>query len=203
MNHNPELKRPLILKKISFKNINVIFQDKSKFKYYNVWFEKMKCNIYSDRKQYEFEMKNRAIIKIMAFNTKKGSYLTEKNCPHNGNFFMIRLSKRISLQNQFVKINGQQYRLTGNFFLADEPHFNLNIETHNLLLKEAASIFPAKTRTQDRSIHFSKPLKIVKAQLSGPMKYLNFPLANVYFSVTDASWIFRRRALNIAALMVF
>ena len=91
------------------------------------------------------------------------------------------------LQNQFVKINGQVYRLTGNFFLTDDPHFNLYVETYNLLLKEAASIFPAKTEHRINQFKLSKPLKIVKAQLSGPMKYLNFPLVNAHFSVTDAS----------------
>jgi len=90
------------------------------------------------------------------------------------------------LQNQFVKINGQVYRLTGNFFLTDDPHFNLYVETYNLLLKEAASIFPAKTKHRINQFKLSNPLKIVKAQLSGPMKYLNFPLVNVHFSVTDA-----------------
>ncbi len=183
----PGTKKAFDLKKISFKNINVVFEDKSKFKYYDVWFEKMKCTIYSGRGNIRFEMKNKAIIKIAAFNTKMGSYLTNKKVSSQWSFFYDKDIKKISLQNQFVKIGGQTYWLTGNFFLTDDPYFNLNIETYNLLLKEAASIFPAKTEHRINQYELSKPLKKVSAQLSGPMRYLSFPLVEVYFSVADAS----------------
>ena len=49
---------------------------KVKFKYFNVWFEKMKCSISSTGDNIRFEMNNRSILKILAFNTRVGSYLT-------------------------------------------------------------------------------------------------------------------------------
>ncbi len=183
----PGNERPLELEKISFKNVNVVFQDKGKFKYFNVWLEKMKCSISSTGDNIRFEMKDRSILKTVAFNTRIGSYLTGKKLIAKWSLVYDKALKKISLRNQVAKVNGQQYRLTGNFFLGDDPRFDLDIETSNLSLKEAASIFPNKTKMKIDQFTLSKPLKSVKASLSGAMKYLSFPLAQVHFSVADAT----------------
>ena len=183
----PGNNKPFNLEKIGFKNVNVIFQDKGKFKYFNVWFEKMKCSISSTGDNTRFEMNTRSTLKILAFNTRMGSYLTGKKLTAKWEFFYDKALKKISLRNQVAKINGQQYRLTGNFILSNDPHFDLDIETSNLLLKEAASIFPGKTKIKIDQFTLSKPLKSVKASLSGAMKYLSLPLAQVHFSTMDAT----------------
>src|ERR1043166_8052076 len=177
----PGDKKPFDLEKIGFKNVNVTFQDKSKFKYYNVWFEKMKCSISSRGDKIRFEMNNRSILRIMAFNTRMGSYLTNKKLEARWEFSYDRNAQRISLHNQIARINRQPYRLTGNFFMGDDAHFDLDIETTNLPLAEAASIFPVKSRSKIDQFTLSRPLKSVKAKLSGAMKYLSFSLAEVRF----------------------
>lgn len=182
----PGEKKSFDLKKISLKNIYGVFQDKGKFKYYSVWFEKMKCNISSTSDKIRFEMNNRSVLKIMAFNTRIGSYLTNKRFISKWDLIYDKASKKLSFHNQLARINGQPYRLTGNFVFGNDPHFDLNIETSNLSLKEAASIFPVKARSKIEQFSLSKPLRIVKASLAGEMKYLSFPLAVVNFSVTDA-----------------
>jgi hypothetical protein len=182
----PGNNRPFNLEKIGLKNVNVVFQDKRKFKYFNVWFEKMKCSISSRGDSFRFEMNNRSILKVSAFNTRVGSYLTGKRLIAKWDLSYDRALKKISLHNQLARINGQPYRLTGNFFLGTDPHFDLDIETSNLPLKEAASIFPDKTKLKIGQFTLSKPLKAVKATLSGAMKYLSFPLVQVRFAVADA-----------------
>ena len=171
----PGDKKPFDLEKIGFKNVNVTFQDKSKFKYYNVWFEKMKCSISSRGDKIRFEMNNRSILRIMAFNTRMGSYLTNKKLEARWEFSYDRNAQRISLHNQIARINRQPYRLTGNFFMGDDAHFDLDIETTNLPLAEAASIFPGKSRSKIDQFTLSRPLKSVKAKLSGAMKYYEPP----------------------------
>jgi hypothetical protein len=180
-------KKAIDLKKISFENINVIFEDKSKFKYYNVVFEKMKCTIRRSDNKIRFEMNNRAIIKIVAFNTKIGGYLANKRLISQWSILYDKDLKKIALQDQLVKINGQSYRLTGNFFLNSSPYFNLSIRTTDLSLKEAGSIFPVKTERRINQFQLSKPLKKVQAYLTGSMKYLSLPFAKINFSVNDAS----------------
>src|SRR4030095_3874300 len=131
----PENKKPFDLEKIGFKNVNVVFQDKRKFKYFNVWFEKMKCSISSDNANINFDMTNRSVLKILSFNTKMGSYLANKKMAAKWEFAYERALKKISLRDQAARISGQQYRLTGNFFLGDVPHFDLAVATANLPLK--------------------------------------------------------------------
>jgi hypothetical protein len=182
-----ETTQKIALKKIRFKNINTFFEDIGKHKFYNIWFEKMKCGIDDSKEQIEFELDNKAIIKNAYFNTIKGSYLTNKKLVAAWNVIYDRVSKKISLKNEIVKLNRQAYRVSGDFFLTADPHFNLSIKTTNLSLKEAASIFPLPTGKKINRFQLSKPLQKVEAVLSGPMKYLSYPLAKVSFSVTDAS----------------
>ncbi|HMG66041.1 MAG TPA: AsmA-like C-terminal region-containing protein [Chitinophagaceae bacterium] len=183
----PPGKKEFDLKKVSFRDINAIFQDAGKFKFYNIWFEKMSCDIINKKDKIAFAMKNFSLLKSTFFNTRAGSYLTNKKLIANWYFEYDKGLKKISLQDQKVKINNQLYKVTGNFFLTDDPYFNLTIETDNLPLNEAASIFPGKTEKKINQFKLSKPLPKVKAYLSGEMKYLRLPLAKIYFSVNDAS----------------
>ncbi len=74
------------IKKITFKKINAVFQDKKKFKFYNVWFEKMKCNINDDEDQTIFEVDTKAIIKN-AFFTKSACKIGQTVLSFNRQFF--------------------------------------------------------------------------------------------------------------------
>jgi hypothetical protein len=179
--------KSIALKKIKFININAFFQDNAKRKFYNVWFEKMKCSIDDSRDQIKFKLDNKAIINTAYFNTLKGSYLTNKKMVCEWKIFYDRVSKKLSLRNAIVKLNRKTYQVSGNFFLGDDPHFDLNIKTATLSLKEAASIFPQPVATKINKFQLSKPLRKVEAILSGPMKYLSYPLAKVSFSVADAT----------------
>jgi len=183
----PRSTKSFNLEKIGLKNVNVVFQDRGKFKYFNVWFEKMKCSISSGSDNITFKMNNRSVLKNSSFNTRAGSYLTGKKLIAKWEFLYDKALKKISLHNQVAKINGQPYHLTGNFFLGDDPRFDLSVETSNLPLKEAASIFPDKTKIKIDRFTLSRPVRSVKATLSGAMKYLSFPLVQVHFSVVDAA----------------
>ena len=175
------------IKKIALKNMNVFFEDDGKYKFYNVWFEKLKCNLYEENEQITFKTDCRSIIKNSSFNTRKGSYLTNKKLVGEWKILYDRSDKKLSLTNQLARLDRQSYRLSANFFLGADPHFTLHLKTSNLTLNEAASIFPPKAAKRIASYHLSRPLQKVEALLSGEMKYLHYPLASISFSVSDAS----------------
>jgi len=175
------------LKKVTFRNMNIFFEDDGKFKFYNVWFQKMKCSIRDNGEQVYFDIDCNGIIKNSSFNTKRGSYLLNKRIVGEWAVLYDRGQKKISLRNQLVRLDRQPYRVTGDFFLDSDPRFALSIRTNNLSLKEAATIFPPATAKRIDNYHLSKSLQKVEAVLVGKMKYLYFPLAKISFSVRDAS----------------
>jgi hypothetical protein len=183
----PDNKNRFSLRKFSFKNINAVFRDDRKNKFYNVWFSKMKCTIHDNGNEVQFEMNNNALIKSAFFNTHAGSYLSNKklNCKWNINY--DKKSKRVWFYNQLMKVNNHSYLLTGNFFVSGNHFFNLKIETNNLPLKEAASLFPLKTGKKLNQFKLSKSFYKVNAYLSGQMEYSRFPTVQVNFSVRNAS----------------
>jgi hypothetical protein len=175
------------LKKVTFRNTNVFFEDDRKFKFYNIWFERVKGSISDKGDHIQFGIDCHGIIKNSSFNTKRGSYLTNKKIVGAWEVFYDRQQKKISLRNQIVRLDRQPYRITGDFFLDNDPHFDLDIRANNLSFKEAASIFPPATAKKISSYQLSKPLQKVEAVLSGKMKYLYFPLVKISFAVKDAS----------------
>lgn len=175
------------LKKIILKNINTVFRDDSKNKFYNVWFEKMKCAIHDDGNQVHFEINNNALIKSAFFNTHAGSYLSNKKLNGKWNINYDKKSERVWFYNQLTKINNHGYVLTGNFYVTGNHFFNLKIETNNLPLKEAASLFPLKTGKKLNQFELSKPFSKVNAYLTGQMKYSRVPTVQVIFFVKNTS----------------
>ena len=175
------------LEKVTFKNTNVFFEDDRKFKFYNVWFEKMKCGISDKGDHILFDIDCNGIVKNSSFNTRKGSYLTNKKLVGGWEIFYYRQAKKISLRNQLVRLDRQPYGVTGDFILDSDPRFSLDIRTNNLSLKEAASIFPPATAKRIGNYQLSKSLQKVEAVLFGKMKYLYHPLAKISFAVKNAS----------------
>lgn len=175
------------LKKVTLKKIDVFFEDDSKYKFFNLWFDKLKCVIKDKNGTLTFKTDCVATIKNSSFNTRRGSYLTNKKLTAEWQIFYDRSLKKVSLRNQLARLDRQSYRLTGDFFLDNDPRFELDIKTNNLTLKEAASIFPPRAAAKINSFSISKSLQHIEALLSGKMKYLYYPLAIVSFSVTDAS----------------
>lgn len=186
-NATPQGSQKIALRKIKFKHINAFFQDNGKRKFYNVWFEKMKCGIKDNGGQINLEFDNKAIIKAACFNTLKGSYLTNKKMVAEWDVVYDKALKKVSFNNELVKLNKQTYHISGNFSLNDDPRFDLAIKTSGLSLKEAASIFPDLAARKFDKFELSKSFQKVEAVIAGPMKYLSFPLAQVSFSVNDAT----------------
>jgi hypothetical protein len=180
-------KKNIVIKKVTLKRMNGIFQDDSKFKFYDIWFEKTKCSISDTRNQIKFEFENKAVVKKACFNTIKGSYLTNKRWTGDLHLLYDRNLAKLFVQNQLVKLDRQSYRVTGDFTFGDDPYFNLSIKTNSLALTEAASIFPPEAAKRIKQFDMSKPLQQVEASLTGPMKYLSYPLATISFFVKDAS----------------
>lgn len=188
----PGNKNNIDIKKITFKNVDVVFEDIGKFKYFNIQFIKMKCSIHNSNDRIDLELNNNAIIKNSSFSTKQGSYLANKKLVCNWSLVYNKTQKKISLQNQVVRLNNHYYRLSANFTIDSNPYFDLSIETNNLLLTEAASLFPPKTEKRIDQFKLSRFLRKIEAYLNGPMKYLSYPLVKINFSVNDAD-------LNISA----
>lgn len=184
---SPKTQNKIALKRITLKNMNVFFVDDKKYKLFNINFEKCICKITDNGEQLKLEFDNNAFIKAACFNTKKGSYLTNKKWNGVLKLSFDKTSKKLSLKDQLVKLDKQTYHATGDFFLTDDPHFNLTIKTTDLTVKEAASIFPPGSARKMGQFTLSKPLQKVEAVLSGPMKYLSLPLVKVNFSVNDAT----------------
>ncbi|HEY2721457.1 MAG TPA: hypothetical protein VGI82_07020, partial [Chitinophagaceae bacterium] len=175
------------LRRVTFKNIDAVFEDVGKFKFFEILFENTKCKIHPGKDEIRFGMDNNSLVKSAAFSTKRGSYFTNKKFIADWDIVYDKQSQKLSLKNQVVRFDRQSYRVTGDFFISNDPHFELSFETRNLSLKEAASIFPEKTANKINRFTLSKPIPRLQAFLFGPMKYLSFPTAKIDFYVNDAT----------------
>lgn len=121
---NPELKK-IELKKVTLRNMNLFFEDDRKYKFYNLSFEKLKCIITEKNNRLTCKTDCAGIIKNSSFNTKRGSYMTNKKLVGEWQIIYDRVLKKVSLRNQLVRLDRQGYRLTGDFFLTAIPALTL------------------------------------------------------------------------------
>jgi hypothetical protein len=180
--------KPLHLDKVSLKNIHAVFQEDRKFKYFSVLFRNSECSVNDEGKQISILFANQALIERASFNTKKGNYLANKSWVDHLHLVYEKNEKKLSIANQAVRIGGYAYHISGDFFLtAVNPHFALDIKTDQLPIEEVASLFPESVSAKLRQFHLSKPLTDLHAEVSGELKYLSVPFANVSFNLADAS----------------
>lgn len=179
-------KKKLKLENLTLENMNVFFEDRDKNKFFNILFEDLSCEFDNEKDAIDIKMGNNSVIKKAGFNMTKGPYLANKK--FRANLFIVyeRSTDKIVVKNQKIRIDNHPYDINGNFYIGNDPHFDLVIKTTNLDLQKAAEIFPPKPMQTISKFKLSKPLKNLEAVLYGPMKYGSIPLAKVNFTVEDA-----------------
>jgi hypothetical protein len=181
-------KKKTLLEKISLVNMHVIFQDEKKFKYYSIIFKDTKCKIDNRDSSMVLYLNDRAFIEKAAFNTRKGSYLANKTWEDDLKIYYNKLSKKISINNEWIRIGQQPFKVNGVFSLdSTNPVFSLTIDTKKIAIEEAASLFPPVPSAKLAQFHMSRGLENVHAELSGLMKFQQVPLSIVNFELHDAT----------------
>lgn len=169
---------------LEFKNTRVIFDYPGRNKYHDIVLNKMECKIVTNDSGQSVKIKMDAFVHGLGFNTTKGSYLKEKKL--SGNFVLqLTKAKDILFNNVKLIIDKQPFIFSGNFSTAQKT-FSLALQTKKIDFKKAVSLLTQGTQQKFAAFNILQPVDI-SAALNGPTIYKSIPLANINFTVKDAT----------------
>ncbi len=172
------------LKSVVLKEVSIIIDDRKKEKLHNYFVNNLVMKLDDkDDLSFSFDAKADILIRSMAFNLPRGSFL--KNTKFTGKFEAL-FNKQLN-QLQFdsinIKLSGQPFNLTGRFDLKGAaPQFSLQVHSRNLDYKEAKLLMPERIVQSLSIVDLDKPLD-VDVSVVGPLKG-GEPLIYVNWTVT-------------------
>ena len=160
-----------------FINTRFLMQDDSKHKLYDIFCEKLKCDVDKKENTLGLKIKMKALVHSLAFNTDKGSYLQNKTI--EGKFRMeLTDNKILSFHNVDLKIDKHNIQCSGKFLFDEHPSFQLSIHTKRLGYNDALSMLPQLFREKLKPYSTDQPLT-ADINLNGSLEYQKTPLVEI------------------------
>lgn len=161
---------------IVLKNILVTYQNPLKNKFHQGYISSMKYSAKSDDSVSRININTSMVIKSLAFNTEKGSYLKDKTFSGNFNLLFDKRKKDLSLENIKIYLDKHPFVLKG-FFSMDKtsPMFNLSVRAVRINFDKLVSFLTPPVQKKIGIYVFRKPIDF-QINLSGKTSYKYIPL---------------------------
>ena len=176
----------ITLKNILLQQVRITFQDLKKDKFHDVYVKNLKIALNNEGENLVMDTKAALIVKSLAFNVPRGTFL--KEALFEGNFEMSygKKSQLLIFKNIEVALSGHPYMLTGSFDLGDKnPGFTLKINTKNALYEDIKKLMPRRIDSSLSKVSVNSPIN-AEASLYGPLKG-GEPYIVARWQVKDAS----------------
>jgi hypothetical protein len=106
-----------------------------------------------------FKLKTK--VNSFAFNTKKGSFIKDKEIEGPFSVHYDNKTEVITIEKSRLQIGEGNFRVGGKFYLAPDPvTFTLNIKADKILWKQANSLLLPKVRSKLGKFDFERPLDV-------------------------------------------
>ena len=158
------------LKKIVLNKVNVIIDDLRRGKYHNMEVRDLKLKVDDEDEITYVNSKADILVKSLAFNTARGSFLKDKVLSGDFDLKFHKVSNRLMFDSIDIKLSGQPFNMTGNFQLSGiKPQFSLRLHSRKIKYETAKSLLPAQIAKSLAIVDLNKPLD-VSATIYGPLK---------------------------------
>ena len=177
---------PAIIDEIELKNIHFVSEDAVKNKWYGIKANYLHANLDYNDSITTIELNEDILVRGLGFNLAKGYFLKGKTVKADWTLSFNSNSKQLSFDETPVKIGPTDFKLKGDFFLADtlNSHFNLIAKTAAIGYKEAASLVSPNISSKINLVSLTKPLALT-ASIGGPMAFRTIPIVEVNWVVKD------------------
>lgn len=173
------------INKLSFEQVNAVIENAAKHKYYEFAIDDASGKIKYNRAGWTGDAKLNMIVKSLAFNTAKGSFLKDQRFI---SFFKMRYefdSGQLKIPSQLFKIGNNDFQIGGNFGIGGKSStFNFNVAVEEITLKEATNLLSNHISSKISKYQLSNALS-AKATISGDFKIKEDPRIEVSWVTKD------------------
>ena len=173
------------LNRLNLNDVTAVYENKMQSKLFNLYINNFNGKITYKNNGWSANAKLNALVSNLAFNTDRGSFLTNKTIAFDLGLLFNNKKKILSIPKQEIRINDNSIKLGGNFsFDETVTDFNLDIDAKSITLKEASELLPRViAKKLDRYI-LVNPVS-VQAEIKGKLKHEKDPLVKVYWQTKD------------------
>jgi hypothetical protein len=158
------------LKNVLLKNIRFIVDDRKKQKLHDLIINQLKVGIDNKENRLLLFTKADILVKSLAFNTERGSFVKDKVFSGRFNLAFQKGSKQLSFDSINIQLSGQSFNCSGQLELAgDQPQFWLRIHTRKILYDFIRSALPQKIANSLSIVDVKSPLS-ASVNIAGPLK---------------------------------
>ena len=158
------------LKNVLLKNVRFIVDDRKMQKMHDLVINQLKVGIDNKENRLLLFTKADILVKSLAFNTMRGSFVKDKVFRGHFNLSFQKDSKHLSFDSINIQLSGQPFNCSGKLELAgDQPQFWLRIHTRKVLYDFVRSALPQKTASALSIVDVKSPLS-ADASITGPLK---------------------------------
>lgn len=166
-------------------NSEFILENPSRQKYHHFNLRDFKVSTEEKNELQIFEIDTDMLVKSLAFNTRKGSYLKNKNVRGE---FAIKVDggkKELSFSDISLLIEDQRYKLSGRFSVdTSNRGFELAIGSNSMDFDKTVDMLPDSTRLKLKPFSFKRPVS-GSITIQGQTRYKFLPLVNINMDVKN------------------
>ncbi|GAC1595091.1 MAG: hypothetical protein NVS3B19_17760 [Ginsengibacter sp.] len=177
------------LKIITLHHVEIIEDDKKKEKLHDVLVNDIVLDLNDkDERTFGYGVKINALIKSLAFNSRRGSFVKGKVLEGNFEMQYDKKLKQLQFDSIDISLSGQPLNLTGRFDLeGPSPQFLLNVHAKGINYGFGKSLLTPFISTALSIVNIDKAID-VDAYLKGPLKGGD-PLINVFWKVERCAMV--------------
>lgn len=158
------------LKNIILKNVRFTVDDRKKQKLYDFVINQLKAGVYNKEDGIVFSTRTNIIVKSLAFNTTRGSFLKDKVFSGHFNVLYQKEPKLLSFDSINIQLSGHPFNVSAQLELASaQPQYKLRIHTSRVSYDLIKSAMPQKLANALSIVDVNKPLN-ASAAITGPLK---------------------------------
>lgn len=158
------------LKNILLKNIRFIVDDRTKDKFHDLVIDQLKVGVENKADRILLFTKANILVKSLAFNTARGSFLKEKVLSGRFTMSFQKASKLLSFDSINIKLSGQPFNVTGQLeFAGNQPQFTLRIHATKISYDFVKAALPQKIANSLSIVDVGNSLN-ANAAITGPLK---------------------------------
>jgi hypothetical protein len=170
---------------IYFENSEIILENPGREKLHHFAVRSMDITEEVENGLQYFDINTDILVKSLAFNTAKGSYLKNKNVRGEFQIALDRQKKRLSFSDVVLLIDDRKFNLGGNFSLdTSKRDFQLIIRSTELDFNKTVQLLPDSMKRKIERYKMEKPIA-GQINITGETRYKFLPLVNIQVEVKN------------------
>ncbi|HMT29644.1 MAG TPA: AsmA family protein [Bacteroidia bacterium] len=189
------------LNKLIFRDFRFVYRDQQKDKFFNVFFQKLKCDFEKTNTLLTADLDMEGKIKFLGFNTAKGFFASNTNVGSRLTINYFPAKNKLIIPASVIYLNDKSFDIKADFDLGDKPEFSFDIGSSRVLFSDVTEMVTAKIKNKLVNYKIINPVAL-QVHIEGPLQYRVIPEIAVKLTVKSNKVFYKETEFSKAGFDV-